>query len=85
MAEIPDVVFFTFRYAGPHGYVHASFIYKAIDPKEGMWDYHLASANNVIVVRLNGRGTGRRGDQFLYQVYRRLGTVEITDQIDGAR
>ena len=76
---------YNFRYAGPHGTTQGNYDYKGYSAAGGLWDYHLASAHNVIVVRLNGRGSGGRGDEFLYQLYRRLGTVEITDQIDGAK
>ena len=40
---------------------------------------------NVISMRLDGRGGALRGDDFRYELYRQLGTKEIDDQITGAQ
>ena len=40
---------------------------------------------NVISMRLDGRGGALRGDDFRYELYRQLGTKEIDDQIIGAQ
>ncbi|XP_048835537.1 inactive dipeptidyl peptidase 10-like isoform X1 [Brienomyrus brachyistius] len=45
------------------------------------WDSVLVSSDNVIVVRLDGRGTGFQGQRVLHAVYERLGSVEVQDQI----
>ncbi|XP_049546146.1 venom dipeptidyl peptidase 4 isoform X1 [Anopheles darlingi] len=49
------------------------------------WGTHLASNRSVVYAKIDGRGSGLRGDRLLYQIYRKLGTVEIEDQIAGAR
>ncbi|KAL1021891.1 hypothetical protein UPYG_G00019380 [Umbra pygmaea] len=45
------------------------------------WDSVLVSCDEVIVARLDGRGTGFRGQKILHQIHHRLGTVEVQDQI----
>lgn len=46
------------------------------------WGTYLASAHNVIYAKIDGRGSGLRGDKNLFSLYRNLGTVEIHDQIE---
>uniref|UniRef100_A0A182MXQ3 Venom dipeptidyl peptidase 4 n=1 Tax=Anopheles dirus TaxID=7168 RepID=A0A182MXQ3_9DIPT len=48
------------------------------------WGTHLASNRSVVYAKIDGRGSGLRGDRLMYQIYRNLGTVEIQDQINGA-
>ena len=43
------------------------------------------AVENVISMRLEGRGGALRGDDFRYELYRQLGTKEIDDQIIGAQ
>uniref|UniRef100_A0A667ZX50 Dipeptidyl peptidase like 10 n=1 Tax=Myripristis murdjan TaxID=586833 RepID=A0A667ZX50_9TELE len=45
------------------------------------WDSVLVSSDNVIVARLDGRGSGFQGQRILHEVHQRLGTVEVQDQI----
>ncbi|KAM8857924.1 inactive dipeptidyl peptidase 10 isoform 2-T2 [Synchiropus picturatus] len=45
------------------------------------WDSVLVSSDNVIVARLDGRGTGFQGQRILHEVHQRLGTVDVQDQI----
>ncbi|XP_029370914.1 inactive dipeptidyl peptidase 10-like [Echeneis naucrates] len=45
------------------------------------WDWVLAGSEQVIVARLDGRGSGFRGQRILQQVHLRLGTVDTEDQI----
>ncbi len=45
------------------------------------WGTHLASSKNVIYALIDGRGSGYQGDRMLHEIYRRMGTVEIEDQI----
>ncbi|KAM4608241.1 inactive dipeptidyl peptidase 10-like [Polymixia lowei] len=45
------------------------------------WDSVLVSSDNVIVARLDGRGSGFQGQRVLHEVHMRLGTVEVQDQI----
>lgn len=49
------------------------------------WGTHLASNRSVVYAKIDGRGSGLRGDRLMYQIYRKLGTVEVQDQITGAR
>uniref|UniRef100_A0A9J7XGE5 Inactive dipeptidyl peptidase 10-like n=1 Tax=Cyprinus carpio carpio TaxID=630221 RepID=A0A9J7XGE5_CYPCA len=45
------------------------------------WDSVLVSSDNVIVARLDGRGSGFQGQKVLQEVHRRLGSVELQDQL----
>lgn len=47
------------------------------------WEYYL-SANNFVVVCVDGRGTGARGQEFEKSTYMNLGQLEAEDQIAGA-
>uniref|UniRef100_A0A4W5PNW6 Dipeptidyl peptidase like 10 n=1 Tax=Hucho hucho TaxID=62062 RepID=A0A4W5PNW6_9TELE len=51
------------------------------DEYELGWDSVLVSCDEVIVAKLDGRGTGFRGLRVLQQVHQRLGTVDVQDQI----
>uniref|UniRef100_A0A4W5KAT0 Dipeptidyl peptidase like 10 n=1 Tax=Hucho hucho TaxID=62062 RepID=A0A4W5KAT0_9TELE len=51
------------------------------DEYELGWDSVLVSCDEVIVARLDGRGTGFQGLRVLQQVHQRLGTVDVQDQI----
>ncbi|CAG5083318.1 Similar to DPP10: Inactive dipeptidyl peptidase 10 (Homo sapiens) [Cotesia congregata] len=46
------------------------------------WNTFLASKKNMIVAQIDGRGSGGQGYKMLYEVYYRLGTVEIADQLE---
>ncbi|MEZ6196833.1 MAG: DPP IV N-terminal domain-containing protein [Planctomycetota bacterium] len=46
----------------------------------GVWFHHMA-AKGYIVVRLDGHGTLNRGIEFQQAIHRRLGTLEIQDQL----
>ncbi|XP_049584130.1 inactive dipeptidyl peptidase 10 isoform X1 [Syngnathus scovelli] len=45
------------------------------------WDSVLVSSDNIIVARLDGRGSGFQGQRVLHEVHQRLGTVDVQDQI----
>ena len=45
------------------------------------WMSYLTTTNDVIYASIDGRGSGARGDDFLYAVYQKLGTVEVQDQL----
>lgn len=47
------------------------------------WDSVLVSSDNVIVARLDGRGSGFQGQRVLHEVHQRLGTVDVQDQISA--
>ncbi|XP_063733593.1 inactive dipeptidyl peptidase 10-like isoform X1 [Eleginops maclovinus] len=49
------------------------------------WDLGLAGSEQVIVARLDGRGSGFRGQRVLQQLHQRLGTVDTDDQIAALR
>ena len=46
------------------------------------WGTVLASERNIIVVEIDGRGSGGQGYQLMHEVYHRLGTVEVADQLE---
>ncbi len=48
------------------------------------WEYYLA-ARGMIVVSVDGRGTGGRGEAFRKQTWLKLGQYEVQDQIAAAR
>uniref|UniRef100_UPI0037E78251 inactive dipeptidyl peptidase 10-like isoform X2 n=1 Tax=Semicossyphus pulcher TaxID=241346 RepID=UPI0037E78251 len=45
------------------------------------WDWVLVGSEQIIVARLDGRGSGFRGQRILQQVHHTLGTVDAEDQI----
>ncbi|KAM4626103.1 dipeptidyl peptidase 4-like isoform 2-T2 [Discoglossus pictus] len=49
------------------------------------WATYLASTEKIIVASFDGRGSGYQGDKILHQLYRRLGTFEVEDQIAAVR
>lgn len=49
------------------------------------WGTYLVSAQEVIYAKIDGRGSGLRGDENLFKLYRKLGTVEVEDQVETAR
>lgn len=46
------------------------------------WNTYLAGAKDYIVTEIDGRGSSGQGYQLLHEVYRRLGTVEVSDQLE---
>jgi dipeptidyl-peptidase-4 len=52
--------------------------------QRAMWHRYLTT-ENYIVISIDNRGTGGRGRDFEKQVYKKLGQLEITDQIDAAQ
>jgi dipeptidyl-peptidase-4 len=49
------------------------------------WGHRLATAKNIIYCLIDGRGSGYQGDKRLFELYHRLGTVEVEDQIQVTR
>ncbi|KAM6954882.1 dipeptidyl peptidase 4 [Lycodopsis pacificus] len=49
------------------------------------WDTYLSSSNGIIVASFDGRGSGYQGDEIMHAIYRRLGTLEVEDQIAAVR
>lgn len=46
------------------------------------WNTYLASRKNMIVAQIDGRGSGGQGYKFLHEVYYRLGSIEVSDQLE---
>lgn len=46
------------------------------------WNTYLASRKNMIIAQIDGRGSGGQGYKFLHEVYYRLGSVEVADQLE---
>lgn len=46
------------------------------------WNNYLAGTKDYIVCQIDGRGSSGQGYQLLHEVYRRLGTVEVSDQLE---
>ncbi|XP_040213797.1 dipeptidyl peptidase 4-like isoform X2 [Rana temporaria] len=49
------------------------------------WATYLASTEKIIVASFDGRGSGYQGDKIMHEIYRKLGTVEVEDQISAGR
>lgn len=47
--------------------------------------FHLLAQNDVIILSIDNRGTGFRGEEFKKMTYLQLGKYEIQDQIDAAK
>lgn len=43
---------------------------------------YLAGNKDYIVAQIDGRGSSGQGYRLLHEVYRRLGTVEVSDQLE---
>ncbi|KAK2856749.1 hypothetical protein Q5P01_005484 [Channa striata] len=65
-------------YAGPCSQ-KADFVYRV------NWSTYLASTEKIIVASFDGRGSGYQGDKLLHEIYKRLGTYEVEDQITAAK
>jgi len=46
------------------------------------WGTYLATSEDVIYAVIDGRGSGYRGDDLLFEIYYKLGQPEVQDQID---
>ena len=65
-------------YGGPHAQmITNSWLYGA-----NLWMYWMAE-QGYLVFTLDNRGSGERGFAFESQIHRRLGTVEMEDQLNG--
>ncbi|KAH9279406.1 Dipeptidyl aminopeptidase-like protein 6 [Echinococcus granulosus] len=49
------------------------------------WQSYLVTQFKFVVISIDGRGTGNRGKRFESAIYKKLGVVEVRDQIDGLR
>lgn len=46
---------------------------------------YLSVNHNIVIAKIDGRGTGQRGSRTLFANYKKLGTGEIDDQITVAK
>ncbi len=65
------------QYSGPNSQ-------QVVDRYGFDWEHYLA-ANDIIVVSVDGRGTGARGEAFRKCTYLRLGELEAKDQVEAAQ
>ncbi|XP_050418288.1 dipeptidyl peptidase 4 isoform X4 [Patella vulgata] len=49
------------------------------------WETYLTSSRDMVYAYADGRGSGGRGQKFLHQIYKRLGTVEVDDSITAGK
>ncbi|KAF6775017.1 hypothetical protein AHF37_06090 [Paragonimus kellicotti] len=47
--------------------------------------HFLAATIKMVVLTVDGRGTGGRGRRFEHQLYKKLGVVEVEDQLDAVK
>lgn len=45
------------------------------------WGTYLASSLGIVYIKIDGRGSGLRSDTHLQKLYKKLGTVEVDDQV----
>lgn len=65
-------------YAGPES--------NGVDEKFSVgFDNYIASAKDIVVAKIDGRGSGRQGAQLAFQVYKHLGRYEVLDQLNVAK
>ncbi|KAK9306463.1 hypothetical protein QLX08_002845 [Tetragonisca angustula] len=65
-------------YAGPN-------TVRITDEASFGFDSYIVTNRSVIYGRIDGRGSAYKGSKMLFEIYRRLGTVEIEDQIAVTR
>jgi len=46
---------------------------------------YLKSTHKIAIASLDGRGTSAAGDKLKFEIYRKLSTVEVEDQITAGR
>ncbi|XP_043666745.1 inactive dipeptidyl peptidase 10 isoform X1 [Vespula pensylvanica] len=46
------------------------------------WNTYLASRKSIIVAQIDGRGSGGQGYKLLHEVYYKLGSAEVADQLE---
>lgn len=65
------------QYSGPNSQ-------QVLDQYSFDWEYYLAS-KGIVVVCVDGRGTGARGEAFRKCTYLRMGDIESHDQVEAAQ
>jgi len=74
---------FLYAYAGPGSQrVMKTF---PIGSSTNNWLTYLKSSHKIAVASVDSRGASVRGDKFKFEMYRKLGTVEVQDQISAGR
>ena len=72
------VVLKNFRYGGPNSnLVKNSF---RVD-----FNTYMAAKRHMVVAEIDSRGSGSQGDAMMFSIYKKLGSVEIFDQINITR
>jgi hypothetical protein len=67
-----------FRYGGPDSYrITKQF---TVD-----WSTYLTVNKSIIYAVIDGRGSGLKGNNMLFSIYRHLGSPEIDDQVNVTR
>lgn len=46
------------------------------------WNTYLASTKDFIIAQIDGRGSGGQGQQLMHKVYYKLGSIEVSDQLE---
>ena len=46
---------------------------------------YLSSTHNMVYVQVDGRGTAGRGARYKHQLFRRMATADVDDQMLAAR
>lgn len=46
------------------------------------WNTYLTGNKDFIIAQIDGRGSGGQGQQLMHKVYYKLGTVEVSDQLE---
>lgn len=64
-------------YAGPGSF-------SGSDKWDTSFNSYLVTNRRYILAQINGRGSGYRSEKLLHQIYRKMGTVEVEDQIETA-
>lgn len=67
-----------YRYGGPDSY-------QVVEKFSLQWGSYLAANKSIIYAKIDGRGSGLKGDRMLFSIYRKMGTVEVEDQINVTR
>lgn len=76
--SLTDMHFLSFRYGGPDS--------NLVTEKFNVgWGTCLVTNKSIVHAVIDGRGSGLKGNDILFAGYRRLGTVEIIDQINVTR
>lgn len=91
---VSNVFFYRFFLLAPHFILRTFFFFNKSHRYSGPgsqlvtqqwrvdWNTYLAGTKDYIVAQIDGRGSSGQGYRLLHEVYRRLGTVEVSDQLE---